>query len=135
MRYLVDPSIAISIMDLDIPAMYDDPESMGRLFRSLCLRDLRVYVQASGGTIFHYHDNTGSKVDFVITLPDGRWAAVDARMTELDVSRAITGLHRFRNKVDVEVIGEPVFMMVIVPEGTVRFKDGVHIVPIGCLRD
>jgi len=36
-----------------------DFEAFGLQFKSLCVRDLRVYAEANDGTLFHYRDKTG----------------------------------------------------------------------------
>ena len=51
-----------------------DTATLGLLFESLCVRDLRVYAQALSGEIFHYHDETGREADAAIQLRDGRYA-------------------------------------------------------------
>ena len=44
-------------------------EITGLLFESLCVRDLRAYVESLGGSVFHYRDKTGLKVYLVQDLP------------------------------------------------------------------
>lgn len=48
--HLCDPSLAAAALeaDADADALLGDPPSMGYLFESLCVRDLRVYVRRLG---------------------------------------------------------------------------------------
>jgi uncharacterized protein YjhX (UPF0386 family) len=45
------------------------------MFESMCIRDLRVYAEATGGKVYHYRDKNGLECDAVIVLRDGRWSA------------------------------------------------------------
>lgn len=46
--HLCDPSLAAAALEADADALLGDPPSMGYLFESLCVRDLRVYVRRLG---------------------------------------------------------------------------------------
>ena len=43
-----------------------DTSSLGMLFDSLCVRDLRVYAQANKSEVFHYHDESGLETGAVV---------------------------------------------------------------------
>jgi predicted AAA+ superfamily ATPase len=135
-RQPVDPSIAAVLLHPSPSDLAGDLNSMGPLFESLCIRDLRVYAQPLGGEVCCYRDRTGCEVDAVICLRDGRWAAIETRLRHAEVDDAADMLLRFRKKVDEERSGGPAFMMVLVSSGCAyRRKDGVFVAPIGCLRD
>lgn len=53
---------------------------MGFLFESMCVRDLRVYVESLGGYIFHYRDKISLEANAIIETYDGRWAAVVVKL-------------------------------------------------------
>lgn len=78
-RHFCDPSIPASALQVDAEGLLNDLNTMGYLFESLCVRDLRVYARLLGGEIYHYRDKTGLEADAIIRLPDGRWGAIEAK--------------------------------------------------------
>lgn len=111
-----------------------DTATMGLLFESLCVRDLRVYAQANNGEIFHYHDEAGREADAVVQLRDGRYALFEMKLGTSLVDEGAKSLVRLREKIDTNAIGEPVFCAVITPGGfAMRRDDGVFVIPITCL--
>lgn len=48
-RHLCDPSIAAAALEANPDGLLDDLSTMGFLFESLCVRDLRVYARLLGG--------------------------------------------------------------------------------------
>jgi len=135
-RQLADPSIASALFHSSSEGIMSDLGSMGFLFESLCIRDLRVYAQPLDGEVCFYQDRTGLEADAVIHLKDGRWGAIEIKLSSARVDSAAENLIRLRNKVDEDKMREPSFLMVIVSSGyAYRRKDGVLVVPIGCLKD
>ena len=135
-RQLADPSIASVLFHSSSEGIMKDLGSMGFLFESLCIRDLRVYAQPIEGEVCYYQDRTGLETDAVIHLKDGRWGAVEIKLGNARVDDAADSLLRLQNKVNEERMGTPSFLMVIVSSGyAYRRKDGVYVVPIGCLKD
>jgi predicted AAA+ superfamily ATPase len=135
-RQLVDPSIAASLMHSSSEGIIKDLNTMGFLFESLCIRDLRVYAQSLGGEVCYYCDRTGLEADAIIHLHDGRWAAIEMKLGSAWVDEAAKNLLNLRKKVDEEKMGSPSFLMVLVSSGyAYKRDDGVLVVPIGCLRD
>jgi hypothetical protein len=57
-----------------------DLNTAGFLFETLCLRDLAVFADSSGASVYHYRDESGLEADAIISHPDGRWAAVEVRL-------------------------------------------------------
>lgn len=134
-RQFVDPSIAAAVMRLSPERLLEDFNYFGFLFESLCDRDLRVYAEAIDGQVFHYHDSSGLEADAVICLNDGRWAAVEVKLGSREIEEAAVHLLALKNKVNTEKMREPSFLMILTgTELAYRRKDGVFIVPIGCLK-
>lgn len=52
------------------------------------IRDLRVYLESMGGAnrIAYYRDEKGLEVDVILELVDGRWAAVEIKLSDLKVT-------------------------------------------------
>lgn len=50
----------------------NDLDTFCLYFEALCERDLRIYFESIGATLYHYRDNnTGLEIDAVVRRPDG----------------------------------------------------------------
>lgn len=135
-RQFADPSIAAAVMRLSPEKLMDDFNYFGFLFESLCDRDLRVYADAMDGELFHYRDSSGLEADAVIALNDGRWAAIEIKLGTKEVEEAAKHLLALKQRVNTQKMREPAFLMIITGEGLAyQRKDGVFIVPVGCLKN
>jgi len=135
-RQLADPSIATAVMRVDTDGLLHDLNTFGFLFESLCTRDLRVYAQSNDGEIFHYRDKDQLEIDLIVSLNDGRWAAIEVKLGEHQADEAAANLIQLKNKVDTSRIGEPSFLMVLTGgKFAYQRKDGVMVVPLACLKD
>ncbi|MBD5240241.1 MAG: ATP-binding protein [Bacteroidales bacterium] len=135
-RNFVDPSIATAALRIGPEKLLRDFNSFGFLFESLCVRDIRVYAQANDGDIYHYRDKNELEADIIISLRDGRWAPVEVKLGQKQIEEAAAHLIKLSEKVNSEKMGAPSFMMVLTAgEFAYRRKDGVWVVPLGCLRD
>jgi len=135
-RHFVDPSIAAAVLRSNSESLLQDFNTFGLLFESLCIRDLRVYAQAIDGEVFHYRDKSGLEADAIIHLKNGRWGAVEVKMGAKEIEKAAENLKILRNKINLDKMKEPSFLMVLTAaELGYQRDDGVYIVPIGCLRD
>jgi len=135
-RHFVDPSIAATMFHSSSRGLMKDLNTMGFLFESLCVRDLRVYAQVIGGEIYHYRDRTDLEVDAIVHLRDGRWGAVEMKLGHDRIDEAVKNLLKVKNKVDTDKMQSPSFLMVITSSGyAYEREDGVLVVPIGCLKD
>lgn len=134
-RQFVDPSIATGVMRLTPDRLLEDFEYFGFLFESLCTRDLKVYAEALDGQMFHYRDSSGLECDLVIVLNDGRWAAVEVKLGAKQIDEAAQHLLALKEKINTDKMKEPSFMMVLTGgEFAYQRKDGVFVVPLGCLK-
>lgn len=134
-RHFTDPSIAAAVLRATPNGLLNDFNTFGLLFESLCIRDLRVYAQAIDGEVFHYRDKSGLEADAIVHLKDGRWGAIEVKMGAKEIETAAENLKTLREKVNVDKMREPSFLMVLTAaELAYRRADGVYIVPIGCLR-
>ena len=135
-RHFVDPSIAVAALKTSPEGLLHDFNTFGCLFESMCIRDLRIYAQKLGGEVCHYSDDTGLEADAVITLPDGRWGAIEIKMGQRQIEEAAKNLLKLKNKIDVEVMLPPSFLMVMTGNGyAMKLDNGVLVVPITCLKD
>jgi predicted AAA+ superfamily ATPase len=135
-RHFVDPSIAAVLLRASPEGLMKDLKTFGLLFESLCIRDLRVYAQANDGGVFHHRDKNGLEADAVIELFDGRWGAIEIKLGEKTIDEAAENLKKLRDKVDLDKMGKPSFLAIVTASvHAYRRKDGVYVVPIGCLKD
>ena len=57
-RYFTDPSIAVAALGIGPQDLMNDLNTMGLLFETLAVRDLRVYAEVLDGNVFHFRDKT-----------------------------------------------------------------------------
>src|ERR1022692_1711526 len=62
-RHLADPCLAVAALRASPKALLADWNYTGLLFENMALRDVRVYLDAIGGTTYHYRDSNGLEVD------------------------------------------------------------------------
>ena len=135
-RYFVDPSIATASMNISPDKLLNDYNIFGLLFESLCIRDLRVYAQSIDGEVFYYRDKQGLEIDAIVELYDGRWGAIEVKLgSTTGIDEAVKNLKKFRDNIDTNRTPAPSFLMVLTATEQSYEKDGVLIVPIGCLKN
>lgn len=137
-RYYIDPSIAVAALGLGPNDLINDLKTFGFLFETLCVRDLRVYAESLNGDVFHYRDKNGLECDAVIHLKNGKYGLVEIKLGgDKLIEEGASSLKTMASKIDTEKMKSPSFLMVITGTGdyAYRRKDGVLIVPIGCLKN
>ena len=135
-RHFTDPSIAAASLRATPNRLLSDFNTFGLLFESLCIRDLRIYAESIDGSVYHYRDKSGLEVDAIVALADGRWGAVEVKLGAGEVEKALNNLLRLKQVVDTDKMNEPSFLMVLTgTEYAFRMKNGIWIVPLGCLRN
>ncbi|MDR0482713.1 MAG: DUF4143 domain-containing protein [Cellulomonadaceae bacterium] len=134
-RYFVDPSLAMSALKAGSADLLADPEVLGFQFEALVMRDLRIYAQPLRATVSSWRDSSGHEVDAIVSVRDNLWGAVEVKVSPSAVDSAADSLLRFVKKVDPDRHGQPAFLAVIVSHGRYAYlrRDGVHVIPIGCL--
>lgn len=137
-RYYIDPSIATAALGLGPNDLIADLNTMGLMFETMCVRDLRVFADAIGGQVYHYRDKSGLECDAVVHLRNGSYGLIEIKLGgEKLIEEGVKTLKTLAGRIDTDRMKAPSFMMVITGTGRYAFKrkDGVFIVPIGCLRD
>lgn len=135
-RYFVDPSIATAALGIGPGDLVKDLNTMGLIFETMAVRDLRVYADALGGKVYHYRDKNGLECDAVIHLRNGKYALVEVKLggDSLIESGAKT-LKALAAKIDTDKMDSPSFLMVLTGVGKYAYTrdDGVVVVPISAL--
>jgi uncharacterized protein len=131
-RHFVDPSLAVAALRATPERLLREINSLGFLFESLVVRDLRVYAQAADAEVLQYRDSGGLEVDAIVEARDGRWMAFEVKLGQVD--EAAAALLRFAQRIDTSRCGPPALLGVIVATGYgYRREDGVAVIPIGAL--
>jgi uncharacterized protein len=133
-RHFVDPSLAVAALQGEPSALMRDLNFMGLLFESMTIRDLRIYAQAIDGEVMHYQDSSDLEVDAIVQTGNS-WGAFEVKLGgEKRIEEGAATLTRFKERVDTSSSGDPAVLAIIVGAGYgyVR-KDGIHVIPIGCL--
>jgi hypothetical protein len=130
----VDPSLAVAALGASPERLVREVDTLGLLFESLVVRDLRIYAQAMDASVFHYHDNTGLEADAIVERRDGRWGAFEVKLGLAEIDAAAIDLLRLAARVDVGRHGAPAVLAVVTGWGYGYVRpDGVSVVPIGAL--
>lgn len=136
-RYFVDPSIAAAALGLGPKDLINDLETFGLFYETMAVRDLRVYGDALGGTVYHYRDKNNLECDAVLHLENGNYGLIEIKLGgEDDIEKGAKVLKELADKIDTTRMKNPSFMMVLVGLGHYAYRrdDGVYVVPIGCLK-
>ena len=137
-RYFVDPSIAAASLGIGPEDLMNDLNTFGLLFETMCVRDLRVFAESINGQVYHYRDASGLECDAVVHLRNGVYGLIEIKLGgDKLISEGIETLNKLADKIDTERMKKPSFKMVLIGVGdyAYRRKDGVFIVPIGCLKN
>ena len=142
-RNVIDPSIAAAALGVSPEYFANDYKTLGFLFESLCIRDLKIYSSSSNGTVSYYHDRYGLEADAVLHLDDGRYALIEIKLGQSEVDEGakhlckIESLIKEHNKTETQTpLRLPDLKMVITgSQYGYRREDGVFVIPLGCLRD
>ena len=135
-RHFTDPSLAAAAIGATKEKLRNDLNTFGYLFEALCVHDLRVYADASNGSVYHYHDEKDNEADAVVELPDGRWGLFEIKLGFNQVDTATQSLLSLKRKFESETGASPTFLCVICGLSSAAFRrpDGVYVVPITSLK-
>ncbi|WP_206447661.1 DUF4143 domain-containing protein [Agrococcus sp. KRD186] len=132
--HLVDPALAAAALGAAPRTLLRDLTTVGTLFESAATHDLTVFASTLGGEVRHYRDSNGKEIDAVITLPDGRWGAVEIKLGATQFAAAADGLRGVVEQIDVAAVGAPAFRLVVTGTGpTLTADDGTVTAPLQAL--
>lgn len=136
-RYFSDPSIAVAALGLGPKDLENDLQTFGLLFENMAVRDLRVYADALDGNIYHFRNADGLECDAVLHRRNGSYGLIEIKLGGPDnIDKAAATLHTLAAKINTDKMKKPAFLLVLTGVGqyAYRRKDGVYVVPIGCLK-
>ena len=138
-RYFVDPSIATAALGLGPADLMNDLNTMGLLFETLCVRDLRVFAESLNGNVYHYRDKSGLECDAVVHLRNGQYGLIEIKLGgETLINEGVKTLSALSGQIDTTRMKAPSFKMILTATGNYAYRrpdDGIYIIPIGCLRN
>lgn len=137
-RHFVDPSIGTAALRLGPKDLIADLHTFGLFFEDLVVRDLRVYAEALDGELYHYRDSSGLECDTVLHRHNGSYALLEVKIGGEDrINEGAANLLTLANNIDTNKMPAPSFMAVVVGIGKYAYKrkDGVYVIPIGCLKN
>jgi hypothetical protein len=137
-HYFIDSSIAVAALGASPDDLLNDLQTMGLLFETLAVRDLRVYADALDGQVYHYRDKKGLECDAVVHLRNGSYGLIEIKLGgDTLIDEGAKSLINLAADIDTTRMKSPSFMMVLTGIGDFPYQrdDGVYVVPIGCLKD
>lgn len=137
-RHFVDPSIGTAALGLGPQDLINDLKSFGFFFEDMVVRDLRVYAEALDGELYYYRDSNGLECDTVLHRRNGSYALLEVKLGgEQNIEEGAMSMISLAKNIDTDKTPSPSLMAVIVGVGQYAYqrKDGVYVIPIGCLRD
>jgi predicted AAA+ superfamily ATPase len=133
-RHLADPSLAAAAIGATQDKLLKDFNTFGYLFESLCVRDIRAYAAANDAAVLYYRDKTGLEADIIVEKADGAWGAMEIKLGSNQEDEAANNLLGLASRVDIFKYGEPAFLAIVTGgKYPFRRKDGVFVIPIGCM--
>lgn len=142
-RFLADPSVATAVLRVGPRRLVEEPDYMGGAFESLVMRDLRAYADANDAEV-RYYAESGFEVDAVVEDRDGRWTAVEIKLSCNDISldkakRALKLLAQRTQEAGKRPPSKLMAVFGVSAQGehtglrVAREEDGVAIVPVAAL--
>ena len=132
--HFADPSLSVAALRTTPTHLVSEPKTLGLLFESLAIRDLRVYAGLERGQVYHARDSFGREIDAIIEYPDG-WIACEIKMGSGQVDQAAAALNAFVPAVETQTVGQCLARVVLVGNGPgYRRPDGVYVVPLASRR-
>ncbi len=138
-HYLADPALAASLLGATEESLLDgsakrlgtDAPLAGGLFESLVALTLRVFAQGMRARISHFRLARGTReVDFIVERPDGRFVAVESKLSSSVDSKDVRHLVWLREQVGPRLVDT---IVVTTGDEAYRRRDGVGVVPLALL--
>lgn len=137
-RHFVDPSIGTAALGLGPNDLVNDLNTFGLFFEDLAVRDLRVFAEALDGKLYHYRDSSGLECDTVLHRRNGTYALIEVKLGGGKlIEEGAASLTTLAETIDTNRMLAPSFKMVLTAVGPYAYqrKDGIFVVPLGCLKD
>ena len=137
-RHFCDPSIACALLNATPTALINDLQTLGFLFEALCERDLKIYAESFGASLYHYQDYDNREIDAVIELSDGEWCAFEIKLGANQIDAAAKSLLDINEKIKKDPKGRPAKILCVIcglSNAAYKRPDGVYVIPITALKN
>ncbi len=136
-RHFCDPALACALLKATPEKLIGDLQTFGFLFEALCERDLKIYAESFGASLYHYQDYANREIDAVVELEDGRWCAFEIKLGANQIDKAAENLLHIRESIIKDGGKAPSVLCVISGMSNAAYKrsDGVFVVPITALKN
>lgn len=134
-RHLVDSSLACAALRVSsVDRLLKDPETLGILFESFAVQQLRAYAALQGAEVKHLRSKSGLEIDAIIQRDDGVWGAFEIKLGSGRIDEGAGSLKRLLAVVDTDSTGAPAIAAVLVPTGPSYVRpDGIGVVALASL--
>lgn len=144
MRFF-DPAFSCAVLDIKSKEqMLGDLRTMGLMFESMCVRDIKIYADALDGSVYHYREYNGAEIDLIVKSKQGKWAAIEIKLADDNLDETAKKLIRITAKIEAQSVAKgakadtakAAAKIIVVGCGGLahRRPDGVYVVPISCLK-
>lgn len=133
--YFCDPSLGLNLLNVNSANdLYNDLNTLGFYFENLVIKDLLVFAQSNDAELFYFGDEKGNEVDVILTLPNGKWAAIEIKLGSDDnIEDALKQLNKLDHLILETKKGfndKPTFKMIITAHGfPYKRDDGIIVMP------
>lgn len=137
-RHFSDPSLACCLLKLTADGLIGDLNTFGFLFEALCERDLKIYAESFGASLYHYQDYQNREIDAVIELTDGSWCAFEIKLGAGQIDAAAENLLSMKRDIEKDIKGKPPKMLCVIcgmSNAAYQRADGVFVIPITALKN
>mgnify|MGYP001652317984 FL=1 len=136
-RHFCDPSLACALLNATPEKLIGDLETFGFLFEALCERDLKIYAESFGASLYHYQDYAGNEIDAVIEQPDGTWCGIEIKLGANKIEDAAENLIYIRDEIIKDCGKAPSALVVLCGLSNAAYQrpDSVYVVPLTALKN
>ncbi len=137
-RHFADPSLACALLKVTPESLLGDLETLGFLFEALCERDLKIYAETFGASLYHYQDYSGREIDAVIEMPDGSWCAFEIKLGANQIDAAAENLLKIQKEIQNDPKGRPPKVLCVLcglANAAYQRPDGVYVIPLTALKN
>ena len=137
-RHFCDPSLACALLNASPEMLINDLQTLGFLFEALCERDLKIYAESFGASLYHYQDYDNKEIDAVIELKNGEWCAFEIKLGANQIDDAAKNLLEIDKKIRNDPKGKPPKILCVIcglSNAAYKRPDGVYVVPITALKN
>ena len=136
-RHFCDPSLACALLKATPEKLIGDLETFGFLFEAMCERDLKIYAESFGASLYHYQDYAGNEIDAVIELPDGSWCGFEIKLGANKIEEAAENLLHIKDEIAKDGGTLPAILCVLCGMSNAAYQrpDGVFVVPLTALKN